>query len=139
MKKTEEGRRAQRVQKEVMQIISRFLMGTFKGDLPGILTVTRVTMPADLRQARVEVSILNGTTEQNKEAAKMLQHRSAEIQRYLADHLPLRYTPKLQFFADQSLEKVLKIDRILHEMSAAQNPTKQAPDQELDESDEDES
>lgn len=138
MKKTEEGRRAQRVQKEVMQIISRFLMGTFKGDLPGILTVTRVTMPADLRQARVEVSILNGTTEQNKEAAKMLQYRSAEIQRYLADQLPLRYTPKLQFFADQSLEKVLKIDRILHEMSA-QNPAKQAPDQDLEESDEDES
>ena len=39
MKKTGDGRRVQRVEKEVLQILSRFLMQTFKGDLPGIVTV----------------------------------------------------------------------------------------------------
>ncbi len=116
MKKTGDGRRIERVQKEVTQVLSRFLMGTFKGDLPGIVTVTRVTMPADLRNARVQVAILNGTPEQNELAAEMLQERAVEMQHYLAKQLPLRYTPKLQFFADNSLEKVLKIDRILHDI-----------------------
>lgn len=116
MKKTGDGRRIERVQKEVAQVLSRFLMGTFKGDLPGIVTVTRVMMPADLRNARVQVAILNGTPEQNELAAEMLQERAVEMQHYLAKQLPLRYTPKLQFFADNSLEKVLKIDRILHDI-----------------------
>lgn len=121
MKKTGDGRRVERVQKEVQQIISRFLAGTFKGDLPGIVTVTQVTMPPDLRLARVEVSVLGGSLEQSKEAAEMLQDRAAEIQRYLADHLPLRYTPKVKFFADETLEKVMKIDRILYEIKKTES------------------
>jgi ribosome-binding factor A len=122
MKKTGDGRRVQRVEKEVQQVLSRFLMGTFKGDLPGIVTVTKVVMPADLRSARVFVSVLNGEAQQHERAAEMLQERASEMQRYLADNLPLRYTPKLRFEADLSLEKVLKVDRILHDLAKSKPP-----------------
>lgn len=117
MKKTGDGRRIQRVEREVLQVLSRFLMGTFKGELPGIVTITRVQMPADLRNARVWISVLNGTDAEQKEAVDILQQRSYEMQRYLGDELQMRYTPKLSFQTDTSLDKVLKVDRILHELS----------------------
>ena len=117
MKKTGDGRRVQRVEREVQGILSRFLLGTFKGDLPGIVTVTSVQMTSDLKSARVRISVLNGTPEDQQAATKILQSRAVEMQKYLANELPLRFTPKLQFQADQSLEKVLKIDQILHDLA----------------------
>lgn len=124
MKKTGDGRRVQRVEREVQQILSRFLMQTFKGDLPGIVTITNVKMPADLRSARISISVLNGTPKEGDLAAEMLQERAGEMQRFLADKLPMKYTPKLQFHADDSLEKVMKVDRILHELSQEKKPAK---------------
>ena len=124
---SQDGRRVERVQKEVTQIISRFLMGTFKGDLPGIVTVTNVMMTPDLRSARVQVSVLGGSKEQNAEAAETLQERAVEMQRFLANELPMRFTPKLQFIADKTLDKVLKIDKILHEIKKENRPRSDRP------------
>ncbi|MFN7730060.1 MAG: 30S ribosome-binding factor RbfA [Bdellovibrio sp.] len=124
---SQDGRRVERVQKEVTQIVSRFLMGTFKGDLPGIVTVTNVMMPPDLRSARVQVSVLGGTAEQNLEAAEVLQERAREMQRFLASELPMRFTPKLQFYPDKTLDKVLKIDKILHEIKKENRPSSDRP------------
>ena len=134
MKKTSDGRRVQRVEREVQGILSRFLLGTFKGDLPGIVTITSVQMTSDLKSARVRISVLNGTPDDQKKATKQLQARAIEMQRYLASELPLRYTPKLRFQSDESLEKVLKIDKILHELSQNQTP----PNDSLNTEDEDE-
>ena len=123
MKKVDDGRRVQRVEREVQEIVSRFLMGTFKGDLPGIVTVTQVRMPPDLKAAKVYVSVLNTTVQADHEAAaEVLQERAYEMQKYLAANLSLRFTPKLQFLPDLSLEKVLKIDRILHDLSQGKRP-----------------
>lgn len=123
MKKTGDGRRIQRVEKEVQQILAQFLSSTFTGDLPGLVTVNHVKMPADLRSARVFVSVLNGEPDSHQQAAELLQARAGEIQRFLADRLPLRYTPKLQFQADETLDRVLKIDRILHDLASRKDPS----------------
>ena len=124
MKKTSDGRRVQRVEREVQGILSRFLLGTFKGDLPGIVTITSVQMTSDLKSARVRISVLNGTPDDQKKATKQLQARAIEM----------RYTPNLRFQSDESLEKVLKIDKILHELSQNQTP----PNDSLNTEDEDE-
>lgn len=112
------GIRVARVEREVQSQIARFLMSSYKGELPGLVTLSLVKMPADLKSARVFVSFLNATPAQEKKGVQMLQRRAAEIQRFLSDNLELRFCPKLTFEADHSTEKIMRIDRIIHELDA---------------------
>jgi ribosome-binding factor A len=81
-------------------------------------------MPADLRTARVYVSILfpHDSEERRQEAelSKILLQElhvaAPEIQSYIASQLKTRYCPKLSFFQDESSEHVLKVERILHDL-----------------------
>ena len=56
MKNTGDGRRKVRVEKEVQELISNFIIRQLRNDLPGMVTVTRVQMPADFRTANVYLS-----------------------------------------------------------------------------------
>lgn len=124
MKNTGDGRRVARMEKEVQQTVAQYLVSGFSSSLPGFVTVTSVRMPADLRTARVYVSILfphdSEERRQESELAKMvlkeLQGQAYEIQSYIATHLKTRYCPKLTFFQDESTEHVLKVERILHDL-----------------------
>ena len=73
------------------------------------VTVTHVITSSDLRSARVLVSIRNHARERPA-MLHQLQHHHAEFQRRVADSVILKYTPRLQFELDHSLENG---DRIL--------------------------
>ena len=120
MKNMGDGRRLARVELEVQRIVAQYLNNHLKGEIDGILTVTQVKMPADLRGARVYVSALNYKGEIPK-LIKELQSWAPEIQRYLGDNLKMRYCPKITFFQDDMTEKVLKIEGILKDISAQKN------------------
>lgn len=111
-----DGRRTQRVEKELQAIVSRFLMGSYKGEIPGLLTVTQVKVPPNLRSAQVYVSVLNGTKEQQELAIGVLEKRKGEIQTYIHRQLPMKHTPVLHFHTDQGMERSLRIDSILREI-----------------------
>jgi ribosome-binding factor A len=83
--------------------------------LPGLVTIARVVMPADLRTAKVYVSVL-GSEEDRKNAVTTLQSRAFEVQDYIGKELRMRFCPKLTFYIDDTTEHVMKIDRILHEL-----------------------
>jgi ribosome-binding factor A len=123
MKNTGDGRRIARMEKEVQQTVASYLISGFQCPLPALITVTSVRMPADLRVAKVYVSILFTDGELAKEEAKnskiilsSLQHAAVDFQSYLGSHLKTRYCPKLSFFQDESTVHVLKVERILHDL-----------------------
>lgn len=110
-----DGRRVHRVEQEVQKTVAQYLISGFRARLPGLVTVSRVIMPADLRTAKVYVSVL-GTEAERKEALEILQERAFDVQNFIGKELRMRYCPKLTFFPDDTTEHVLKIDRILHEL-----------------------
>ena len=110
-----DGRRVQRVELEVQKTVAQFLLSGLRVRLPGLVTVSRVLMPADLRTAKVYISVL-GSDEEREAALEKLQEQAFEIQRYIGQELRMRYCPKLTFYRDDTTEHVLKIDRILHEL-----------------------
>ena len=71
----------------------------------------------DLRYCRVYVSALDQSD--IKEVVKGLKSAAGYLRRELGRALTLRYTPELQFMADDSIERgvrmVSMIDRILEE------------------------
>ncbi|KHD87776.1 MAG: ribosome-binding factor A [Bdellovibrio sp. ArHS] len=115
MKNMGDGRRVARVEREIQATIAQFLLRGFKSPLPGLVTVASVKMPADLRAAKVYISVL-GSDAQKNEALEILQDRAFEIQNFIGKELKMRYCPKLTFYADHATDQVLKVEKILHEL-----------------------
>ena len=70
MKNMGDGRRVARVEREIQVTIAQFLIRGFKLPLPGLVTVASVKMPADLRAAKVYISVL-GSEEQTEEVVEL--------------------------------------------------------------------
>jgi ribosome-binding factor A len=118
MKNTGDGRRKVRVEKEVQELVSNFIIRQLKNDLPGVVTVTRVQMPADFRQATLFLTYFSPNEENDKiDVAEVLQTWAVDIQDEIARVLKMRYCPKLTFRNDETVEKILKIERILAEIA----------------------
>ena len=121
MSKETDGRRVARVEREILQVIAKFVHREMTEDLPGLVTVSRVKMPGDLRTAKVYVSLLNPEGEEQasrKQAVKTLQHWAAPIQGEIRSELALRFTPKLTFYYDETTDQILHVERILHELGS---------------------
>lgn len=111
-----DGRRVARVEKEVQLAIAQYLISGFRTPLPGIITVSHVKMPADLRSARVFISLL-GDSSDLEGTVRLLQERAFEIQAHIGKNLQMRYCPKLSFEADKTTAQVLKVEKILSEIA----------------------
>lgn len=122
MKNTGDGRRKIRIEKEVQEIVSRFIIKHLRSDLPGLITITRVQMPADFRAAQIFVTYFSPEErpDQNLDVADVLQGWAKDIQDEIAHVLKMRYCPKLTFFNDETTEKILKIEKTLADI--AKNP-----------------
>ena len=121
MKNVGDGRRISRVEKEVQMQVAQYLISGLSTPLPGLVTVTHVKMPADLRTAKVYVSVLADETSVEK-VIELLQKRAFEVQDYISHQLKMRYCPKLTFMKDHTTEEVLKIEKILHDLKINRKP-----------------
>ena len=134
MKNTGDGRRKVRVEKEVQEIVSRFIIEQLRSDLPGLITVTRVQMPADFRAAQIFVTYIAPKTTEEKvpDVAKVLNSWAKDIQDEIAHVLKMRYCPKLTFFNDETTEKILKIEKILSDIAGDPSLKEKIEDEEID-------
>jgi len=121
MKKTDDHRRVARVEKEIQVTVARYLIAGFSRRLPGLVTVASVRMPADLRTAKVYISVLGADSEKD-EVIETLNARAFEVQNYIGKELKMRYCPTVKFFEDHATEQVLKVEKILHELQMEKKP-----------------
>ncbi len=121
MKNMSDGRRKERVEKEVQQIISTYMISQLQNELGGLVTVTRVMMPADFRAAKVFVTFFSVDNE-NIDLIKELQKWTKDIQNEINNKLQMRYCPKITFFKDESTATILKIEKIISEISNTKKP-----------------
>ena len=80
------------------------------------LTVVRVDLTRDMSVARVYVSSMEGV-ERAKSAVKGLESAAGLLRRELGLRLRLRKAPELRFFADDSAEYAIKIDKTISEFN----------------------
>ena len=78
-----------------------------------MITVTRVNITSDLSVARVNLSIF--ATQDKTAIFKQIQAKKKEIRRLLGERVKhqLRIVPDLQFFIDDSLDRIDRIDELL--------------------------
>ena len=80
----------------------------------GMVSVTRVDTTGDLRYAKIYVSVLDKS--QEKDVLKGLKSAAGFLRRELGSALRLRYTPELQFEADDSIAYGAHILELLHDV-----------------------
>ncbi len=106
--------RMRRVDEAVRQVLSDAMTSALKDPRIGFVTVTDVSTSPDLRHATVYVSVL-GDDEQRAASLDGLQAAHGYLQRRVASELRLKYTPSLVFQYDDTTDRALRVEQLLHD------------------------
>lgn len=112
--------RHERVGEEIAHEINAMLAGELKDPrLEGSIIASEVRVQPDMKHARVFISV-KGTTEEQTDAIKALEHAAGFIRHELVERLQLRRLPELHFALDLSEERVERIEQLLREVKKAE-------------------
>ncbi len=106
-------RRIERVNSLLKKEISFIVEREMKDPRLGFITITHVECSKDLRHAKVYFNF--HTSEETSVVEIILNRANGYIQGKLGERIRLRYTPKLEFIYDDTLERMERIDRLLKE------------------------
>ena len=112
-------RRTARLGEELREEVARIISAELKDPRIGFITVTRVSLTPDLRNARVFVGVLGGEKERQKSLAGLRQ-AAGYLRRLLGQRLRLRHTPELLFEYDTGLDAFERVEKIINETKAAE-------------------
>lgn len=84
----------------------------------GLVTITRVKVTGDLREARVAFAVFGAVDAVLERAQAGLQSAASHLQREIGHKLRTRNTPTLTFEIDRVLDEALRVDSILRTVSA---------------------
>ena len=112
-----------RMNGEVMREISRIIAYEIKDPrIPPMTSVVSVDVTADLKYAKVYVSVLGGE-EERKKAEEGLRSASSHIRSCLAKNMNMRNTPELTFVMDDSIEYGVSMSKKIDEINHSENQT----------------
>jgi ribosome-binding factor A len=106
--------RMRRVNEAVREVLSGHIAEDLKDPRIGFVTVTGVETSPDLRHARVYVSVL-GTSDERRQALDGLQSSAGFLQAKVGEELRMKRTPTLEFRYDESIDRGMRISKLLDE------------------------
>ena len=101
-----------RVDEAVREVLSDAITKQLKDPRVGFVTVTAVETAADLRRARVFVSVL-GDQGVRKRSMQGLRSAHGVLQRSVARELRLKHTPTLEFLYDDTSDRGMRIAELI--------------------------
>lgn len=122
-------RRAQKVAQAIRQVVGMAILSELKDPRVRDVTLTRVEVTGDLREAKVYVSVM-GDEHQQELSLRGLQSAAGFLQAKCAERIEMRYTPRLHFMFDQGLKKSFEVTRILNEVLPKEDAVPEAEDSE---------
>ncbi len=108
------GGRMRRVDEAVRAVLSEAIATDLKDPRIGFVTVTGVKTSPDLRHARVYVSVF-GDEHARSQTLAGLRSAHGVLQGQLASELSLKHTPELSFEYDESVQRGMRINRLLEQ------------------------
>jgi len=105
--------------RRVAELIRRALADIIRDRLPdrglGLLSITAAEITRDLSRATVFISILG---EEDRERVTEILNEESNVLRYeLSRTLNLRHTPEIEFRYDFSLERGVRLSRLIDDLS----------------------
>jgi ribosome-binding factor A len=104
--------RMRRINEVLREVVGAAIMTDLNDPRIGFVTVTSVDTTADLRAARVYVSVL-GSVEERDTTLAGLRSAHGVIQARIARETRMKRTPTLSFHYDDTVEKGMRISKLL--------------------------
>lgn len=122
-------KRTDRLNSLLKEVISEVIFREVKNPhVNELLTVTHVDITKDLHHAKVYVSVI-GSDQQKNDTIAALQSAAGFIAVNSSKKITIRYFPALTFKLDESVDKQMRIEMLLHQISAEKDAR---PDEETD-------
>ena len=122
--------RMRRVNESVREVVAEGV-GGLRDPRIGLITVTGVVVSPDLHDARVYVSVL-GNERKRQATMAVLESARGVLQSRLARELRMKRTPQLAFEYDPSVERGVRMSRLIDELAPANESDDAAGDSEAD-------
>ena len=106
--------RMRRVDEAMREVLSGVITSEIKDPRVGFVTVTAVETSADLRHARVFVSVLGDDTVRKRSLAG-LESARGYMQKRVASELRMKNTPTLHFQYDDSIDRSIRISELVEQ------------------------
>ena len=111
-----ETKRQKQLASDIQRIVGRAFQQDIREHLAGaFVTVSDVSITPDLLVARVRISVLQ--KEKEEKVLENLRENASAVRGVVGHQLQnkVRRIPEVEFYLDQSLEKVFEIERLLNE------------------------
>ena len=139
---TVSSRRQLKAAEAIREVVAMSILTDIRDPRVKDVTVLGVEVTADMREAKVSVSVMGDETQQNL-SLRGLQNAAGFLQAKIADRIETRYIPKLRFVLDQGVKNVLAVGEILERIreekeggpameANPQSPTNPSDDDETD-------
>ncbi|MGD0410199.1 MAG: 30S ribosome-binding factor RbfA [Verrucomicrobiota bacterium] len=105
----------------VRELLKREIGEVIRRELPvnqaGLINVNDLEVAANLKNATVYIGILGGKLQKDK-GMELLEKNRKRIQALVAKGVVLKYTPRLRFVLDESVERGNRVLKILEELES---------------------
>jgi ribosome-binding factor A len=127
-------RRVLKAAEAIREVVSMAILTELRDPRIQDVTVTYVEVSADMRHAKVHVSVM-GDEKKQRLSLRGLESACGFLQQKVGNRIDTRYVPRLKFVLDQGVKNSLAVARILHEVLPGQPPA-ETSESETDETDE---
>lgn len=118
--------RMEKVNEMMKREISEVLRTEVQDPRVSFVTITSVNVSPDLHLARVNYSVLGGQAQAASGVQEALESASGYVRRIIGQRITLRYTPKIEFMYDDSIEYSARIHQALEDIKRDAPEEKQA-------------
>lgn len=111
--------RSDRVAAQFQRELAELLRTEVKDPILGMVTLSDVEVTRDMSLIRAYVSFL-GSSETPQKCVKILNQYAPRLRHGMSGRIRLRVMPELRFAYDDSIERGMKIDRLLRSLPETQ-------------------
>jgi ribosome-binding factor A len=108
--------RRARLREQFKKEVSAILQREMKDPRIGFVSVTDVELSMDMRHAKIFISIL-GDAEAKAKTMTTLGNAQGFVRKELGRRIRLRYIPEILFKLDESIERGVRVQRLLREVA----------------------
>ena len=112
--------RIERVNKQILDILSSVLHKNIDLSYLGFVTFTKVNVSRDLRMAKVFYSVINQSMTKELLDIEINKHRKP-FKKYMSPELTMKHTPDLRFFFDDTYEYTEYVSKLINNIDISDN------------------
>ena len=121
-------RRQEKVARVIREVVSDVVANHLSDPrITGFVSVTRVEVMPDLRNADVYLSILASTESARDRSLAAITHARPRVQSFLAHAMESKFCPVLHFHMDEQFRKTLEVMKLIDQVASEREQKEAEP------------